>query len=52
MKLIIAEKEAVAKAIVEYFKSQNIEPQKKGKYYKADDYYISWASGHLKNLTK
>lgn len=50
MKLIIAEKEAVAKAIVEYFKSQNIEPQKKGKYYKANDYYISWASGHLLRL--
>ena len=48
MKLIIAE-EAVAKAIVEYFKSQNIEPQKKGKYYKADDYYISWASETLKS---
>lgn len=44
MKLIIAEKEAVAKSIVEYFKSQNIEPQKKGKYYKADDYYISWCA--------
>ena len=50
MKLIIAEKEAVAKAIVEYFKSQNIEPQKKGKYYETDDYYISWGSGHLLKL--
>ena len=50
MKLIIAEKEAVAKSIVEYFKSQNIEPQKKGRYYENDDYYISWASGHLLKL--
>lgn len=52
MKLIIAEKEAVAKAIVEYFKSENILVEQADKYFKTDDYYIAWASGHLLRLKK
>lgn len=50
MKLIIAEKEAVADAIAQYLKTENIVPEKKGKYFKAGDYYIAWASGHLLRL--
>jgi DNA topoisomerase-3 len=49
-KLIIAEKEAVAKAIVEYFKSENIKVEQEGKSFKTDLYYVTWASGHLLKL--
>ena len=52
MKLIIAEKETIAKAIIEYFKLENIKVEQKGKYFITDNYYVAWANGHLLRLKK
>lgn len=51
MKLIIAEKEAVGKAISDYMKSENHSIEKKSGYFIVEDeYIISWASGHILRL--
>ena len=51
MKLIIAEKEAVGKAISDYMKSENEKIEKKSGYFIiSDKYIISWASGHILRL--
>lgn len=50
MKLIIAEKEAVAVAIAKYFEHINKKIKKNPGYIEVEDFIIAWLSGHLLEL--